>query len=787
MHFSPVKRSIFAILLLGLIALACNGGAATPPPPTPPSPTSTSVPPTTPDNLDWAPDPSAPVTAAVPSAQAQSTARIDVLLIADSDYGNGAWQQTFFDDAKNLIDKAFPAGSQYQSLRQQFRFYVERNVQGDAAAGCVLQLDKNNPTRTLSSFGAFYDVAFIIHNAVFGDCSTANSAPISSSEKDHYLTFLHELGHSALGMADEYNNNGGYWVIASGPPNLYQNRGQCEKAESGTPVWTATPPNTPHPPYTPSGACSQVTSATALASFYRTDPAPSDKNGLLMRRAGRATPPAYGNIIARAANERVEWGKLRCAAGYCSDVAFHNCPTAGNCAVTNGHEPILEDDKESIDPKAPGAVHRRAVVLTLSVDADGNIQLLDQRLADEYARTHELAAFPYWQVEVISADESIQHQFSIWDPRLLLEEDDENEPLTGRFHVRAPVIFDLVFDLRDFANATAVRFTYPAIADPLPPGPNAALTTAVIPIDLVTPTTLMVGWPARFQTLDPVIGPLFLDSNGPLAPFVFGPEGLIASDQMLEPLVRLAGSPINGATLTVVPQLEVAPGLAESWQVSDDATVWTVRLRPNIRFHDGEPLTASAVVFNVDRWQATPELWKVALDGNNATAKVVDDLTVEFVLDQADASFINRLGIPHFGIQSPTAITKAGADYGGSGVGVVGTGPFRFAWNSGNRLLLQRNPDYWGEPPGVDEIMFQYIPDTKERWLAFRQQTLDMAAGMTSDVFADNPEQTPFTVLSDLYRYKLASLLVARPQPFLTGWTPDPFGAESYATITLRR
>lgn len=779
---SPAKRAFLALLLLAVITLACNGGA-TPQPATPTTPA--------PDNLDWAPDSSAPVSAAaaVPAAQAQSTAKIDVLLIADSDYGTGNWQQTFFDDAKNLINKAFPAGNQYQSLRQQFRFYVERTVQGNAEAGCVLQLDKNNPNRTLSSFGAFYDAAFIIHNAVFSDCSTANSAPMASSEKNHYLTFLHELGHAALGMADEYNNNGGYWTIQRqyGPPNLYSDLGQCQKAERGTPVWAPTPPvvYTPHPPYPSPSDCRPVGSPPVQP--FRTDPASSDANGLLMRRAGLATPPAYSNIIARAANERVEWAKLRCAAGFCGDVAFHNCPTPGNCAVTNGHEPILEDDKESIDPDAPGAVRRRAVVLTLSVDADGNIRLLDQRLVDEYARTHELAAFPYWQVEVISADEHVQHQFTIWDPRLLLEEDDEVEPLSGRFHIQAPVTFDLVFDLRDFSEATAVRITYPAIADPLPPQPGASLRTTNIPIARLTPTTLVVGWPARFQTLDPVAGPLFLDPNDPLAPFALGPEGLIASDQMLEPLVRLSGFTINEPILALVTELEVTPGLAESWQVNDDASIWTLQLRPNVRFHDGEPLTSAAVAFNVDRWKAAPDLWKEALGGNDATVNIVDDLTLQFVLAQPDPSFINRLGIPHFGIQSPTAIKAAGPEYGGSGVGVVGTGPFRFAWNSGNRMLLQRNPDYWGEPPGVDEIMFLSIPDMKERWLAFREQTLDLVAGMSTDVMADNPNQTPFAVLTDFYRYRAANLLLGRRQPALTGWVADPFGAESYATIRLQR
>lgn len=114
---SPRTQAFLVLLLLALTALACNSGA-TPQPAPPPAPA--------PDNLEWAPDPNVPTTrsSAVPAAQAQSTAKIDVLLIADADYGSSGWQTPFFNDVANLINKAFPPGSQYQSLRQQFKFYV---------------------------------------------------------------------------------------------------------------------------------------------------------------------------------------------------------------------------------------------------------------------------------------------------------------------------------------------------------------------------------------------------------------------------------------------------------------------------------------------------------------------------------------------------------------------------------------------------------------------------------------------------------------------------------------
>ena len=131
---------------------------------------------------------------------------------------------------------------------------------------------------------------------------------------------------------------------------------------------------------------------------------------------------------------------------------------------------------------------------------------------------------------------------------------------------------------------------------------------------------------------------------------------------------------------------EVTPGLAERWETSPDGLTWKFALRRNVKFHDGTPFNAEAVVFNFERWmlESHPyhkgvfEYWKSMFGGFPGfvtSVKALDDTTVEFTLEKPMAPFLANLAMPMFGIASPTAIKKYGEDYFKN---PVGTGPFRF-------------------------------------------------------------------------------------------------------------
>src|SRR5919106_4724463 len=103
----------------------------------------------------------------------------------------------------------------------------------------------------------------------------------------------------------------------------------------------------------------------------------------------------------------------------------------------------------------------------------------------------------------------------------------------------------------------------------------------------------------------------------------------------------------------------VIPGLAEGWETSPDGLTWTFALRRNVKFHDGTPFNAEAVVFNFERWmfeqhpyhKGVFEYWKSMFGGFPGfvkSVKAIEEFSVEFVLDKPMAPFLANLAMPMF-------------------------------------------------------------------------------------------------------------------------------------------
>ncbi|MBT9143375.1 MAG: Glutathione-binding protein GsiB [Dehalococcoidia bacterium] len=157
------------------------------------------------------------------------------------------------------------------------------------------------------------------------------------------------------------------------------------------------------------------------------------------------------------------------------------------------------------------------------------------------------------------------------------------------------------------------------------------------------------------------------------------------------------------------------PSLAESWEVSPDGLVWTLRLRQGVEFHDGTPFNAEAVKFNLDRFldpaSRAPFRFLIA---RITEVKVVGEYGVSLHLDAPFAPMLAHLSHAFIGMLSPTAVKALG-----EGVRVdepVGTGPFKFVeWLRGERIILERNEDYWGKRPYLDEVVFKFVPEDAAR------------------------------------------------------------------------
>ncbi len=143
-----------------------------------------------------------------------------------------------------------------------------------------------------------------------------------------------------------------------------------------------------------------------------------------------------------------------------------------------------------------------------------------------------------------------------------------------------------------------------------------------------------------------------------------------------------------------------APGLATSWDVSADAKVYTFKLRPGVKFHDGTPCDAEAIKFNIERsWNPSHPFYSKTGAGANALGykdldkvEVVDPLTIRVTHKTPFADFLNVLAFGTYSIGSPTQIQKVGNDEFGNQP--IGSGPFKFvSRESGVKLVFERNPD----------------------------------------------------------------------------------------------
>ncbi len=163
-------------------------------------------------------------------------------------------------------------------------------------------------------------------------------------------------------------------------------------------------------------------------------------------------------------------------------------------------------------------------------------------------------------------------------------------------------------------------------------------------------------------------------------------------------------------------KMEQIPQLAERWDASPDARVYTFYLRKGVKFHDGTPFNAAAVKANFDRVR-NPEnkLRRYTLYKIISQIDVLDDSTVRFTLSEPFGAMIATFAHPAGGISSPAAVQKYGKDYGKN---PVGTGPYKFAeWVPNDHITLVKNPDYWDKnnEAKVDKIIVKPVPEDGTR------------------------------------------------------------------------
>jgi peptide/nickel transport system substrate-binding protein len=230
------------------------------------------------------------------------------------------------------------------------------------------------------------------------------------------------------------------------------------------------------------------------------------------------------------------------------------------------------------------------------------------------------------------------------------------------------------------------------------------------------------------------------------APTAFGQRGgtlrigHISVDGSLEPpllqsLGALGVSHLAGEQLIYADRNAVVrPLLATSWRPTNEALTWTFKLRKNVRFHDGQRLTADDVVATFKILQSKDSQAQQAYKGILRRCRKVDNFTVAFDLVKPNGLFPYLLGqmvyqavILPKSYRLPSDITKPG-EWTSK---MNGTGPFRLKENRGPAgLTFEANPNYWGGRPSIDTVIVQILDD-QARVTGLQSGQLDLATQIT--------------------------------------------------------
>ena len=187
-------------------------------------------------------------------------------------------------------------------------------------------------------------------------------------------------------------------------------------------------------------------------------------------------------------------------------------------------------------------------------------------------------------------------------------------------------------------------------------------------------------------------------------------------------------------------QLVHEPGLATSW-TTVNPTTWEFKLRPGVKFHNGEEFNAEAVKFSIERVLNPDQKarWRWAF-ADIERVEVVDPLTVRIVTKAPFPTLVTNLAFC-MPIVPPKYVREKGDTH--VATNPVGTGPFKFVrWRKDDAMVLEANESYWRGSPKIKTLMFRPIPDESTRVAALMAGEIDIARGVPPSLvkqIADNP------------------------------------------------
>lgn len=235
---------------------------------------------------------------------------------------------------------------------------------------------------------------------------------------------------------------------------------------------------------------------------------------------------------------------------------------------------------------------------------------------------------------------------------------------------------------------------------------------------------------APFASAEDLYGPIAKDATagGTLnMGLLVEPPGLDPFHQAADARIRVSLLMYQGLFYEGVGG-EAIPLLAESYEVSDDGLVYTIRLREGVKFHNGKAMDAEDVAYSYnylrDPANGSPGAGDYAIV---ESIEAVDPSTVKFTLTSPNSSLPMTLG-NKYGAVVPAGYFDDESAKNRMNSESIGTGPFKLVeFNPNSNLLLERNADYWEEgAPYLDEINFSFLPNSASMLVALRNQRIDL-------------------------------------------------------------
>lgn len=221
--------------------------------------------------------------------------------------------------------------------------------------------------------------------------------------------------------------------------------------------------------------------------------------------------------------------------------------------------------------------------------------------------------------------------------------------------------------------------------------------------------------------------------------------------------VYLEDAPTSGVAFQIYEHLvardfdgTLMPSLAERWEASEDALVWTFFLREGVKFHDGSDFNAEVVKFHYERIM-DPDTGSHARDSftrNIKSITAVDDYTLEIELNEANAAFIDQVIITNAGyLPSMQAVLELGEDLAHQ---PVGTGPFKFKeWVPDTRVVLERFDGYWKGAPKLEQVIFRPIPEVGTQMAELRTGGIHIMTTVPPEHLSTLDDDPSVTVLRE--------------------------------------